>query len=317
MRPVDEPGRVDVVVVGTVNLDHVVRVAHLPARGETVVGDDLVIAPGGKGANQALAAARLGARTVLVGCVGDDPEGAALLDYLATQPQLDLADVSIVPGPSGAAWIAVDGAGGNTIVSVRAANGHLGEEMVHRAGSRIGAARVLLAQLGVPVDGVRAALEIARSVGTITVVDPSPADEMTDELLRLVDILTPNESEATQLTGVDVHDEGSAARAADALLRRGCASVVVTMAERGAVYCEPGAAPYSVAAFPVDALDPTGAGDAFAGALAVSLAGGETMSNALVTAAAAGALATTRPGAAPALPTHTDLTKFLASPGQT
>jgi len=299
----EESSRVDVTVVGTVNLDHIVRVARLPARGETVVGDEARHAPGGKGANQAVAAARLGARTALVGCVGDDAAGAEVLAYLRAEPALDVDAVSRVSGATGTADIAVDETGGNTIVSARGANAHLDDELVHRAGSKIGAARVLLVQLGIPADGVRAALEIARSVGTITVLDPAPAEGVTDELLRLADVVTPNETEAAQITGIEVTDEPGASRAADALLRRGCASVVVTLAERGALYVATGGERDTVAPFIVDAVDPTGAGDAFAAALAVALARGEPISEALVDAAAAGALATTRDGAAPALPT--------------
>lgn len=152
--------RVEVAVVGTVNLDHTVHVERLPAPGETVVGDALLVAPGGKGANQAVAAARQGARTALIACVGDDSAGDDLLAFLGAQPGLDLRGVARVAAATGAAFVTVDGSGGNTVVSARGANACLTEEHVHRHGRAIADAAVVLATLGVPHDAVRAAFEI-------------------------------------------------------------------------------------------------------------------------------------------------------------
>jgi ribokinase len=179
---------------------------------------------------------------------------------------------------------------------------------VHRYGTSIGDAAVVLVQLGVPIDAVRAALEIARGVGTMAILDPAPADDVSDELLRLVDVVTPNESEAARLTGVRVDSEEGVRDAASAFLRRGCASVVITLGARGAFYAsETRADGVFVAPHATDAgavIDPTGAGDAFCGALAAALARGADMDAALRDANVAGALATTVRGAAPSMPTR-------------
>ena len=309
--------RFEVAVVGTINLDRTVRVPHLPASGETVVGDAVTTALGGKGANQAVAAARQGVRTALIACVGDDRDGAALLGYLADEPNLDARGVRRAAGPTGAAFATVDESGANTVVSARGINRALDDAHVDRHGRAIADASVLLVQLGVSHDAIRAALEIARSVGTITVLDPSPADEVADDLLRLVDICTPNETEAERLTGIAVDDLDGAYQAAEALVARGCALVVVTLGARGAVCASAGAsAGLFVPPFAVDAVDPTGAGDAFCGVLAAALARGAPIGDALTRAAAAGALAATRIGAAPSLPTQAEVDALVERGGR-
>src|SRR5262249_24211049 len=234
-------------------------------------------APGGKAANQAVAAARLGARTALVGCVGDDPAGNTVLEFLAAEPRLDVTGVGRVPqAATGRSLIAGDDAGGNTVTTSKGANRQLDEAHVHRYGRAIGDAAVMLVQLGVPIDAVRAALEIARGVGTIAILDPAPADAVDDEILRCVDVITPNETEAARLSGHRVESERDARAAAHTLMRRGCASVVITLAARGAFYASTARpdgellAPFAIDA--ADVVDPTGAGDAFCGALAAALA---------------------------------------------
>jgi ribokinase len=303
------PGtRVEVAVVGTVNLDTTIHVPHLAERGETVVGDDATDAPGGKAANQAVAAARQGARTALIGRLGDDAAGDAVLAFLSSEPRLDVRGIGRVGGvATGRALIAVDDSGGNTVTTSKGANAHLDDAHVHRHGKAIGDASVVLVQLGVPMDAVRATLEIARGVGTITVLDPAPAGDVDDELLRSVDVITPNESEVARLTGHRVDGEGDARAAALALMRRGCASVVITLAARGAFYASATrpdgviVSPHAIAA--AETIDPTGAGDAFCGALAAALARGADVDDALRDASVAGALATTVRGAAPSMPT--------------
>jgi ribokinase len=267
--------RVEVAVVGTVNLDTTIHVPHLAEPGETVVGDDATDAPGGKAANQAVAAARQGARAALVACVGDDAAGDAVLGFLEAEPRVDVSGVGRVAGAcTGRALIAVDDSGANTVTTSKGANAHLDDAHVHRYGKPIGDAAVLLVQLGVPIDAVRAALEIARGVGTIAILDPAPAVDLDDELLRCVDIITPNESEAARLTGHHVETERDARAAAHALMRRGCGSVVITLAARGAFYAS-ATRPDGVLVpphplDPATVVDPTGAGDAFCGAFAAA-----------------------------------------------
>jgi ribokinase len=304
---VAEALRVDVAVVGTINLDRMIRVHRLPKRGETVEGAGVLTTPGGKGTNQAVAAARLGASSALIGCVGDDAAADQVLDFLGAEPRLDVAGVRHVAGATGTAAITVDRGGGNTVVSVRGANASLDEEHVHRYGAIVGGAKALLTQPGVPIEAVRAALEIARSVGTLTVLDPAPADAITDDLIRLADVLTPNATEAATLTGIPVRTLDDARAASSVLLRKGCASVVVTLAELGAVYAAADGTTRVVAPVAVEVVDPTAAGDAFAGALAASLARGDSMDDALLDAAAAGALTASRAGAAASLPTRADV----------
>jgi len=304
--------RAEVAVVGTGNLDTTVRVPRLPVDGENVVGDVVSVAPGGKGVNQAVAAARLGARTALVACVGDDPPGDRLLAALRDEAGLELGGVRRVAGPTGAAFVAIDDAGATTIVSARGANAHLDDEHVHRNGVTIGGAAVVLTQLGVPVAAVRAALEIAHSVGTTTVLDPCPPDDVTDDLLRLVDVCTPNETEIARLTGIAVADLDGVRRAAHALLARGCAAVVVTLGARGAYLASEGGVDLHVPAIAVEVVDPTGAGDACCGALAAALARGVSLTDAVREAVVAGSLATTRLGAVPSLPTRTQVDARLA-----
>ena len=303
---------VEVAVVGTVNLDQTVRVRRLPEPGESVAGEIVATGPGGKGANQAVAAARMGAATALVACVGDDTAGATVLEVLAREPGLDVRGVTRAAAPTGAAFVTIDEAGGNTVVSARGANAHLDDARVHRNGGVVAAAGVLLVQLGVAWSAVEAALDIARGVGTLVVLDPVPADEVTDELLRRVDVCTPNESEAARLTGGPVDDPAGMTRAADVLLRRGCGAVVLTLGARGAyVATRPGAG-RRVAPPPVAVVDPTAAGDAFAGALAAALARGAHLDDAVDDAVIAGALATTRLGAVVSLPTRAEVDRSRA-----
>lgn len=303
----DGRSRVDVAVVGTLNLDRTVGVDRLPRPGEGLVGEALGSGPGGKGANQAVAAARLGARTALVGCVGDDAAGRAVLAALADEPGLDLSGVTRVGAPTGTAFVTVDASGEHTVVSVRGANAWLDEERVHRYGRVVAEAAVVLVQLGVPYEAVRAAVDVARGVGTIVVLDPAPADVITDDLLRGADVCTPNATEAERLTGVPVGEPGGVARAAAVLLDRGCGAVVVTLGARGAYLATRAGVARPVAPVPVVAVDPTGAGDAFAGALAAGLARGASVDDAVDDAAVAGALAATRFGAVASLPTRAEV----------
>lgn len=287
-----------VVVVGSCNLDLIVEVGRLPRPGETVLGGDLARRPGGKGANQAVAARRLGAETAFVGAVGDDDFGTALRRALAAEG-IDLAGLATVPGASGVALIVVDAQAENVITVAPGANRHVTAE-----GLSWTPASVLLLQLEIPLATCVAATTAARAAGARVIVNaaplPDPADPQLRRLLELTDVLVVNEGEATGLGSVRP----------ERLRELGPPSVVVTLGESGAEVAE-GRASYAVPGNPVDAIDTTGAGDAFCGALAAALAEGRSLVDAVRWGCAAGALATTAVGAQAAMPT---LAQFDALP---
>jgi ribokinase len=289
-----------------------VALPRLPRVGETVSAGSLLVNRGGKGANQAVAARRLGADVRMIGCVGDDDSGGEIRRALLEQGIGADALVTTPEAATGTALIFVDPQGRNQIGVAPGANHRLTVEMARRGEDAIAWAEVVLCQLEVPVPVVRWALETARQHGAITVLNPAPVQELSDELLSLVDYLTPNEGEATALTGTDVTDLDTVRRAAARLVERGAGAVVVTLGEQGALVCDGGSAVH-FEAFPVEAVDTTGAGDAFNGALAVGLAAGGSLEQVIPLASAAGALTCTRRGAQAALPTRADVERFLHS----
>ena len=288
----------DVCVVGSANLDLVAFVERPPRPGETLLASGYFEAAGGKGLNQAVAAARSGARTALVARLGDDAAGQALLDVM-TADGIDVSGVSRTDIPTGRAMIAVGADGENSIVVVPGANASLGTDVIGVHGPAIARAAVLLAQLEVPLESVIAAFEVARAVGGTTVLNPAPARTLPRELLRLVDVIVPNEHEA-ELLGGAIH-----------LVRSGVSVVVVTEGARGARLVT-SAGETRIAPFPVTPVDTTGAGDTFCGAFAARLAAGAPLDRALGWAAAAGALATTVSGAVPSIPNAARIGALLA-----
>jgi ribokinase len=301
-----------VVVVGSVNVDMIIRSERLPRPGETIVGGEFVEAGGGKGANQALAAHRLGADVRFIARVGRDGPGETSRRRFRDEG-LRTTWISEDPAaPTGVALILVDAGGQNLISVASGANLRLSPDDVRDARTAFEGARVLLVQLEIPIETVEAALTTARTLGVTTLLNPAPARPIPDALLRMVGWLTPNEIEAATLSGLNVVDGPSAARAAAALVDRGASNVVVTLGSHGAVWAtRAGVEP--VPALPVDSVDTTAAGDAFSAALAVALARGESPRRALRYASAAGALATTRLGAQPSLPTRAEIEKLLAT----
>jgi len=300
----------NVVVVGSANVDLIAKAARLPRAGETVLGHSLRMAPGGKGANQAVACARLGLPTGFVGRVGRDAFGDLLLRTLAAAGISAEQVVRDAEAPSGVAMIAVDAQGHNTILVAQGANARLTAEDV-AAGMAALAADALLLQLEVPLPAVERAAAIARARGTRVVLNPAPACALPAALLRQVDVLTPNQSELALLAGRPVGDRAEAEQAARSLLERGPQAVVVTLGADGALVVGAGGARH-VPGFRVDAVDTTGAGDAFNGALAVALVEGRDLVEAARFANAAGALATTALGAQEALPTRAEVERLLA-----
>jgi ribokinase len=289
------------VVVGSINLDLTFRTPHLPRPGETVLGRPLLQGHGGKGANQAVMAAKLGGRVTMVGRVGADAFGAAALANLRDHG-IESAFVVTDPGrPTGVAAIIVDDAGQNCIVVAPGANAAVSAEDVGVAAAAIRTAAWVLAQLETPTEATLAAFELARSVSVATLLNPAPAAELPDELLSLCDLCVPNETELARLTGLPVGTLEEVERAAEELRRRGPRAVVVTRGEHGALIVD-GSGSAAVPAPAVRAIDASGAGDAFIGALAVALAEGRPLREAAVWACAAAAISATRPGTQASFP---------------
>lgn len=300
-----------IVVVGSANVDYVTQVERLPRPGETVVGGELITAGGGKGANQAIAARRLGAEVAFVGRIGEDGAGA-LITHAFVREGIDRSWVGVdVSAPTGAALIFVDRDGQNMIAVASGANHRLDPDAIRQAACTFVPGGILIAQLETPRDTVVTALELARARGLTTVLNPAPAVDLPPEILSLADWLTPNEFEAATLTGVPVSDHRNARRAARILLERGVSHAVITLGERGALYASRDEV-REIPAFSVPTVDATAAGDAFTAGLAVAIGEGQPIPQALRFASAAGALATTRPGAQPSLPTRSDVQALLA-----
>jgi ribokinase len=300
-----------VIVLGSINIDIVAKVDRLPIAGETVRGYDLLTAAGGKGANQAVAAARLGARTYMVGRVGRDRFGTELCESLQSQGvQIDRVLVDDL-APSGTAAIVVDRQGENQIAIVAGANGNLGESDVDNMRELMPHARVLLLQLEIPVRTVELAVQLARAQNLPIILDPAPArHDLPAQLFACIDIITPNEIEASQLLGFSVHNRETAIEAARALLQMGVGTAIVKLGGQGAVCASVNEALF-MPAFPIQAIDTVAAGDAFNGAMAAAIARDLPLKQALVWGAAAGALCATKSGAQSAMPDLVELTNFL------
>jgi ribokinase len=299
-----------VLVVGSSNTDMIIRVPRIPRPGETILGVEFTMAGGGKGANQAVAAARAGGRVTLVARVGDDVFGErALAGFKADG--IDTRFVLRTSGAaSGVALIDVDDRGENSISVASGANALLSAADVENAAEAFAAADIVLVQLESPIETVEAAVRKAGEKGVPVILNPAPARPLDGDLLSLVSVLTPNESEAELLSGIAVRDADGVQRAAARLRARGAASVVVTLGERGAYASSPefeGLVP----AFKVDPVDTTAAGDVFNGALAVALAEKRTLRDALRFAQAAAAISVTRPGAQPSAPTRPEIEKII------
>ncbi|HEX4131270.1 MAG TPA: ribokinase [Pirellulales bacterium] len=292
-----------IVVVGSIGRDLVYRVEHLPRAGETVTGTDMRWFPGGKGANQAVAAVRLGADVTLVGRVGDDEHGAVIRAALVAAGIDDSALQTTSRCTSQVAIIAVDRQGQNTIAVVPGASARLSPADVGRFETVIAAADAVLVQLEVPVETSIAAIAAARRHGVVSIVDPAPVPSTpVPRELWNADIVNPNQTEAEAITGVAVPGPASAPVATDALRRLGARAVVLKLGEHGAYLCDGDREGVQVPSWPVAAIDVTAAGDAFTAALAIAWVEGRSPTDAVRFAAAAGALATTRLGAQPALP---------------
>lgn len=301
-------------VLGSINADHILNLAHFPRPGETVIGKQYQIAFGGKGANQAVAAGRAGADIAFIACVGADDIGERIRQQLQ-QDRIDTAPVETVADEStGVAMIFVNGEGENNIGIYSGANAALTPARVAQHQQVIADADALLMQLESPLESVLAAAKIARAQQTQVILNPAPAIALSDELLALIDIITPNETEAEILTGIAVKSDEDAARAAAALHAKGIDTVLITLGRRGVWLSEQGNG-VRIPGFSVQAIDTIAAGDTFNGAFITARLEGVPMHDAVRFAHAAAAIAVTRPGAQPSVPWRTEIDAFLQQQG--
>ncbi|MBI6555835.1 ribokinase [Pseudomonas sp. LY-1] len=301
-----------VVVVGSLNMDLVTRASRLPRAGETLIGQSFSTVPGGKGANQAVASARLGAEVAMIGCVGSDAYGVQLRDALLVEG-IDCQAVSRVDGSSGVALIVVDDSSQNAIVIVAGSNGELTPASLLAADVVLQAADVIVCQLEVPLETVGYALKRGRELGKTVILNPAPASgPLPAQWYASIDYLIPNESEATALSGVTVDSLDSAKLAAAQLIKAGAAKVIITLGAQGALFSD-GNRVEHLAAPNVKAVDTTAAGDTFVGGFAAALAHGKSEAEAIRFGQVAAALSVTRAGAQPSIPTLHDVQGFVPS----
>lgn len=300
-----------IIVFGSINIDLVATTPRLPIPGETLIGESFFTTPGGKGANQAVALAKLGIPTQMIGRVGADNFGAELIKNLqnfGVQTENIVIDENVI---SGVAIITVDQKAENHIIVIPGANGKFNQEDINRLYPLLPQAKLLLLQLEIPLNTVILAAKAAHNANITVILDPAPAQtNLPDELYRLIDIITPNEIEASQLVGFTVNEPETAAKAANILLQKGVRCAIIKLGAKG-VFCATKEESFYIPAFSVNAVDTVAAGDAFNGGLAAALFEGKTLREAVVWGAAAGALATTKLGAQSSFPDRITLDKFV------
>lgn len=298
------------VVLGSVNADHVLQVPSFPRPGETLHGRNYQVIPGGKGANQAVAAARLKADTGFIACIGDDAFGINIREKFKMDG-IDTSCVRMQPNcPTGIAMIQVTDSGENSICLSAEANARLTAAAVEPCLGQIRQADYLLMQLETPLDGIIRAAQTAAEHQTKVVLNPAPAQDLPDELLDCVDIITPNETEAEVLTGVAVTDEASAAQASAVLHGKGIDTVLITLGAKGVWLSSDGVGEL-IPGFRVEAIDTTAAGDTFNGALVTALLEGRSLKEAIRFSHAAAAISVTRFGAQTSIPERSEVDAFL------
>ncbi|MDK9430476.1 ribokinase [Gallibacterium anatis] len=299
-------------VLGSINADHVIQVPHFPQPGETLSGQNYHIVYGGKGANQAVAAARLGAKVDFIACIGEDKIGLEMKQAFQKDGINTDSIATIQAETTGIAMIQVADSGENSIVISAGANAHLTTDIVDKFKQKILDADALLMQLETPLDAIIYATKIAKQAGKHTVLNPAPAKALPDELLAQLTMITPNETEAEVLTGVKVVDEQSAAQAAAVFHQKGVAIVLITLGAKG-VFISHNALQKIIPGFRVQAKDTTAAGDTFNGALATALLEQKSLEEAIQFAHAAAAISVTRFGAQTSIPSRQETLDFLAN----
>lgn len=300
------------VVLGSINADHILRLTHFPTPGQTQHGESYQLAFGGKGANQAVAAGRSGADTHFIACIGDDQIGADIKKQLAKDQVNTQAIASIANQTTGVAVIFVNAVAENCIGICSGANAQLTPTYVEENKALISSADVLLVQLETPIESIIAACNIAQQANVKVILNPAPARELPEKLLQLVDIITPNETEALSLTGQTIHNEADAAIAAHILHEKGIETVVITMGSRG-VWLSENNQGQLISGFKVNAIDTIAAGDTFNGVFATALLEQKTVAEAAYFANAAAAISVTRQGAQPSIPWRDEIDHFLAT----
>ena len=301
----------DIAILGIFAADTAYRAPRLPMMGETLLGDGFALNPGGKGSNQAVAAARAGGSVAFLSKIGADTFGDMAM---ATWDDagVTFAGDRVADQPTGAAFIFLDSAtGDNAIIVAPGAAGTISEADVEGWAATIRSARVFICQLEQPLEAAQRALAVARDAGVRTVLNPAPAAELPDAMLSLCDLITPNESEAALLTGIAVDSLEDAERAAKALVARGVGAAIITLGERGALFHDGNRTIHVEARTAGDVVETTGAGDAFNGALAVALSEGQQIDAALRFANACAAISVTRAGAAPSMPDRSEIDRLL------
>ena len=299
-------------VLGSINADHVIQVPHFPQPGETLSGQNYHIVYGGKGANQAVAAARLGAKVDFIACIGEDKIGLEMKQAFQ-KDGINTDSIATIQGETtGIAMIQVADSGENSIVISAGANAHLTTDIVDKFKQKILDADALLMQLETPLDAIIYATKIAKQAGKHTVLNPAPAKALPDELLAQLTMITPNETETELLTGVKVVDEQSAAQAAAVFHQKGVAIVLITLGAKG-VFISHNALQKIIPGFRVQAKDTTAAGDTFNGALVTALLEQKSLEEAIQFAHAAAAISVTRFGAQTSIPSRQETLDFLAN----
>ena len=303
-----------ITVVGSLNMDLVTYVDKMPKPGQTVMGRSFKQMAGGKGANQADAIAKLGATVKMIGCIGDDDLGRTLISSLK-KDGVDISGVSTVGEVStGIASITVDADGNNCIAVVPGANNMLTVDRINLSMKAIYESDIVVAQLEVPMDTIKYAMKAAKNFGKLTILNPAPAMELDDEILREVDYLIPNDTELEVISGINIENDDDMRRAAGILINRGVSDLIVTLGDKGCMHFNSrGEKKYD--AYSVRAVDTTAAGDRFIGALAVSLHQGKKIEDAIQYAMAVGAITVTRIGAQSSLPNACEVDAFIKTGG--
>ena len=295
-------------VIGSINMDLVVNVDEMPKKGQTLIGSNFKEVPGGKGANQAVAASRLGANVCMVGKVGSDGFGQNLLNQLKNN-NVDTKYIQIEEGASGVALITVDKNAENAIVVSPGANFKLAQKDIDNCIDAIKESNVVVIQLETPIDTIKYALEKSKELGKFTILNPAPAVKLGDDIIKNVDLLTPNETELEILSGVSINNEEDILKAAQVMLEKGVKKLIVTLGSKGSLYIDKENKKFKKS-YKVDAIDTTAAGDSYTGAIAVSLSQGKNVEDAIDFASRVGALCVTKEGAQTSLPTIEEVLNY-------